>query len=355
MFSKLKFDVGGSAAAKRQKVWKRVVRSPELAVPKVLSLSANDEVLAIGSCFVNEIRAVLEQAKLTVHPLVDPQLGDLFIDKFKEISSWGAWDDRVHYQCFTPFTVRQEMEVAFGVREQIPEAVFARRYKGQDVFVDPYRRKVYARAKDDILEIRRRMNQQMRLGLEKSEILIITLGLVEAFKLKEFDLYLSEYNRLLDDEELEFVNGDYEQALQALTASLDLIRSAYPEKKIVLTVSPIPIARTFSDTDAITATMRGKSILRSCVDTLTQHYDNLYYWPSYEFAMWSGNAFREDDLRHIRPEAVSRITSAFCRAFFAEQVTEMVESSRLNDCSSQTPSRWSNLISRLPQPLRRAA
>jgi len=354
LFDKLSFSVGSSVSAKRQKAWKRVVRTPELAVPKELSLSASDEVLAIGSCFVNEIRAVLERAQLNVHPAIDPQLGELFVDQVKSDSAWGAWDEREHYQCFTPFTVRQEMEVAFGIREHDPDAILTRRFKGRSVLVDPYRRLVYARSKSDLLEIRRRMNQQLRLGLEKSEILIITLGLVEAFKLKAFDVYLSEYRSLIGDEHIEFVNGTYEQALEAITVSLDLIRSVYPQKKIVLTVSPIPISRTFSETDAITATMRGKSILRSCVDTLLQQYDNLYYWPSYEFAMWSDNVFREDDLRHLRPEAVAAITTAFCRAFFTDDVAERVAS--LSWIGNATPSRnrWHKLVDQLSRPLRRA-
>ena len=357
MLPALEFKIGCDASAKRQKVWKRVVKSPEITVAKIADLSDTDEVFAIGSCFANEIRAVLERVGVTVHPTIDPDLGELFLDEVKVNPRWGVWDERVHYQCFTPFTIQQEVETALGARQAEAESVFECRFKGKKVFVDPYRRSVYARSREDLLQIRERMNQRVRQGIARAKVIVMTLGLVEAFKIKGSDGFLAEYNPHISGEKLEFVNATYEQALEALTRTVDQILAAYPQKMIVVTVSPVPIARTFSDTDAITATMRGKSILRSCADTLAQRHNEVHYWPSYEYAMWSGNAFSEDDVRHICPNAVVKITSAFCRAFFSESIARRLVAMR----DSQTEelvgatSSWFGLKDRLRLPFRRAA
>ncbi len=335
MFPNLKFTVGEPATLEKQKKWKRVVQSPQLALPDSMSLTDQSEVLALGSCFVNEIRSVLERANLTVHPTIDPELHPLFIDDVKSPPAWGAWDERIHYQCFTPFTIQQEIEVACGVREQDPDAIFERKHKGENVFIDPYRRNVYAASRENLLEIRRRMNDRVRTGLEKCQLIIMTLGLVEAFRIPTFGAYLSEYTTIIGDEHIEFVTASYEQAFGAMATTMDLIRHRYPTKPVVLTVSPIPLNRTFSDVDAITATTRSKSILRTVVDSLQRRYEHVHYWPSYEYAMWSGVAFREDDMRHIRPEAVDAITSAFCRSFFTAEISDRIKASRRIDAPHQ--------------------
>lgn len=319
MFPNLRFAVGDDASAKRRTAWKRIVQTPELSTAKIASLAATDQVFAIGSCFANEIRAVLERAGVAVHPLIDPDLARLFPEETKTPPRWGPWDERVHYQCFTPMTIRQEIEIALGTWRPDPEAIFERRIKGRTVFIDPYRRGVYARTREELLEIRARMNQAVQRGVAEASLIVMTLGLVEAFRLVQHGGYLSEYNNHLGDEHLEFINAGYDEALAALTGAVDLVRAAYPEKPIVVTVSPIPISRTFMDSDAITATTRGKSILRTCAETLVQNYRHVHYWPSYEYAMWSGDAFGADR-RHVTPAAVQEITSAFCRAFFCDQV-----------------------------------
>jgi hypothetical protein len=332
MLPNLSFSITESPVAKRLKVWRHVFKTPEISALKQASLTAHDHVFALGSCFANEIRAALEQGGITVHPTMDASLAELFVDEVKIAPRWGDWDERVHYQCFTPFTIRQEAEIALGSWRPSDDSIFECRIKGQKVFVDPYRRSVYARSRDDALEIRSRMDQRIREGIQKAEILVFTLGLVETFQLRHWGGYISEYNPALGEAQLDFVNADYDQIHSELNETMKLIRSAHPDKKVVFSVSPIPIARTFSDMDAISATMRAKSILRTCADSMTRTYENVIYWPSYEFAMWSGNAFCAEDGRHIRPEAVKQITSAFCRAFYSDSIARQIE--RATECSS---------------------
>ncbi|QDV11932.1 GSCFA family protein [Rosistilla oblonga] len=325
MLAGLKFTVGCEASAKRQKVWRRVVQSPAITVPRYASLTAADQVYVIGSCFANEIRAVLERVGVKVHPAIDPRIGALLMDELKIDPSWGRWDERAHYQCFTPFSICQEIELALGVKESDPETILECRFKGKTAFMDPFRRSVYASSRADALEIRERMSERIKQGLDKAKVIVMTLGLVESFQITGWEGHLAEYSSHVDESKLRFVNASYDQVLQVMTRALDLLFSAFPEKHVVLTVSPIPVARTFSGADAVTATMRAKSILRSCADTLTCRYPAVTYWPSYEYAMWSGTAFRSDDLRHIRPAAVREITSAFCRSYFSESLARRVD------------------------------
>ncbi|MEL6680565.1 MAG: GSCFA domain-containing protein, partial [Pseudomonadota bacterium] len=105
----------------------------------------------------------------------------------------------------------------------------------------------------------------------------------------------------------------------------------------------IPLNRTFTQLDVISATMRAKSILRTACDEMQARYDNVHYWPSYEFVMWSGEGFREDDVRHVRREVAHEITRSFCRAFFdpadATRILGRLEGMDLADPAPPPPRR----------------
>jgi hypothetical protein len=41
--------------------------------------------------------------------------------------------------------------------------------------------------------------------------------------------------------------------------------------------------------------------------------------------MWSGNAFRNDDLRHVKQATVNNITRSFCESFFSPHLAATVQ------------------------------
>lgn len=322
MLKDLKFiPLKGKEIKKHFKIWSRIASDQVLPTPSYDFFNEETEVFVIGSCFANEIRSVLERVEITVHPKIDSEIAPLFPEELKVAPSWGGWDERVHYQCYTPMSIQQEISQALGDWEMEDEAVIETSKDGKSIFWDPYRRSVYANSREDLLRIRSMMNERIRDGIAKANFIIITLGLVEAYRLKNFSGYAAELIPAFM-KETNFENLSYEQAHAAVADVCDKINNAYPDKKIIISVSPIPLNRTFAATDVITATTRGKSILRVVADAVVEKRDYVFYWPSYEYVMWSGRAFREDDLRHVTPEIVNEITSAFLSSFFSEKVAQ---------------------------------
>jgi hypothetical protein len=321
MLSDLKFTpFKGAKLPKQFQIWSRIRYDQVIPVVQRDLFTQDSGLFVLGSCFANEIRAALDAVGIKVYPAIDPELKPLVPDAIKqEISSWGEWDERVHYQCYTPCTLQQEVNVALGHWLPEDEAVYEGTIDGQPVYWDMYRRGLYANSREDLLAIRRKMNENVRDGLEKADAVVMTLGLAEAQKLKNFSGYASELNPAFL-KELEFENLSYDQVLAILTDICDKIFAAYPSKKIIFSISPIPLNRTFTGDDVVTATTRAKCMLRTAADAVAQKYDNVYYWPSYEYVMWSGRAFCADDIRHIRPEIVNEITEAFCRGYFSEEI-----------------------------------
>lgn len=326
MLKDLKFiPLKGIDIKKQFKIWSRIASDQVLPTPSYNFFDEEAEAFVIGSCFANEIRAVLEKIDITVHPKIDPEISSLFPPELKRAPSWGEWDERVHYQCYTPMSIQQEISLALGNWQMEDDAIIESKKEGRSIFWDPYRRSVYAYTREDLLRIREIMNERIRDGILKSDVIIITLGLVEAYNLKNYHGYAAELNPAFIKDTC-FENLSYEQAHAAVANVCDSINKVYPTKKIIISVSPIPLNRTFTKKDVISATTLGKSILRVVADSVVENRDFVYYWPSYEYVMWAGRAFRDDDLRHIKTEIVNEITKAFCNSFFSKEVARKIDS-----------------------------
>lgn len=82
-----------------------------------------------------------------------------------------------------------------------------------------------------------------------------------------------------------------------------------------MTVSPVPLARTFSDNDILTANTEGKRILRAALGALARDCQAVTYFPSYELVMANYPvSFRDDDGRHVDNWIVSKIVETFRKA-----------------------------------------
>lgn len=79
--------------------------------------------------------------------------------------------------------------------------------------------------------------------------------------------------------------------------------------KVILMVSPIPIAQTYSASDAILADSLSKAILRVCAERVAKKYSHVDYFPAWEMIASKGRAaFTADGLR-IAPKIVKETVS----------------------------------------------
>lgn len=107
--------------------------------------------------------------------------------------------------------------------------------------------------------------------------------------------------------------GDsYEENYANLKRIVEIIQQVRPNARIVMTVSPVALARTFGDQDIVSANSEGKSILRAAVGAIAREFDAVTYFPSYELVMANSPfSFREDDGRHVASWIVSKIVKTF--------------------------------------------
>jgi hypothetical protein len=149
-------------------------------------------------------------------------------------------------------------------------------------------------------------------GILEADIYIITLGLIETWRNKKTGRYLCMAPGREQMDDAEFILSDFQSNLENMRRVCRLVKEHAAGKKIVLTVSPVPLARTYTGRDIVVANMESKSLLRTVAGQIEREFDNVVYWPSYEIAAYED--IYEEDGRHVTKAAVAKIINSFIEA-----------------------------------------
>ncbi|MEX0803117.1 MAG: GSCFA domain-containing protein [Haliea sp.] len=300
--------------------WKKTCRGSRLSFVRKPVLCRDYKVMTIGSCFALEIRAALRRHGFDVYP----KYGDIVFDpKLQTLAKLPKRDDINHYNTFT---IRAEFERALFDRHLKPDdfvkySALWRQMLGDskgEIWQDPYRKHVYAANEAAILDLSRKIDACMRDAILTSDIYIITLGLTEVWRNDRNGMVVNQTpDRELDGRAsgFTFERSNYEQNYENMRSVCSLLAERFPEKKIVLTVSPVALSRTYSGNDIVVANMESKCTLRAVAAAITKEFDNVLYWPSFEIAM-ARDIYQEDG-RHVTHDGVKSIMDQFLAVHLA--------------------------------------
>ncbi len=158
--------------------------------------------------------------------------------------------------------------------------------------------------------------------LEKSDVLIITLGTAWVFINNNTDKVVSNCHKRLAKE---FTRKLLD--IRETTELLFSIANMFPDKKIIFTVSPI---RHFKD--GAHGNQISKSTLLLSIDNITANCPWCKYFPSYEIMMDELRDYRfyAEDMLHPSPLAVKYIFGKFRQAYISDTaIKQMAENLRL--------------------------
>ena len=299
--------------------WGVFHRAPNMMVPDRKLLGPDTTLFAMGSCFALELRTAMMKRGLVVYPDYMSVSYDPTAQVYDKIPV------RYALQHFDTFTMRQEFERAFGLWPdrarsfcKVTGAYVNQLLNATEVYQDPTRKMIYGKTPEALRDLSDRIDTAVREGIERAEVFVLTLGLTEAWQHRETGRYLctppgAGYGGA---EELgSFQLTTFEQNRDNMRAILDQLFARYPDKQVVLSVSPVHLERTYAPVDVGTASTESKSILRAVAGELSRAYPNVTYFPSYEMAaFWRVPVFIEDG-RHVRQDFADRVVSAFISAF----------------------------------------
>jgi GSCFA family len=147
--------------------------------------------------------------------------------------------------------------------------------------------------------------------LPKADIVIVTLGLIEAW----YDSLTGSYlNRMPPTDRIREEPDRFSLHVMDVDEAYPLLDDAFRGlaergQQILLTVSPVPLTATFSEECAIVANSFSKAVLRVCAHRLANTISAVDYFPSYEMVMSSGLARFSKDNVHVQDEFVREIVS----------------------------------------------
>ena len=183
-------------------------------------------------------------------------------------------------------------------------------------------------------------------------LLVFTLGLTETWQhLPSGTVYPTAPGTIAgryDPAAHGFINFRAAEIRQDFLNLREVFRAANPDVKFLLTVSPVPLTATASDAHVLPATVYSKSVLRSVAGELTEDFDDIDYFPSFEIVSSPPAAARffEANLRSVKPRGVRRVMRAFLSAHADEAEGRVGKAARRGSRRpmAQAPSRADDLI-----------
>lgn len=264
------------------------------AIEPGFSISKDQSVFTIGSCFARNVEQVLRDQGISV-PTMDFQAPQ---------EEAPGQPNRVLNQ-YNPGTMMQCVRDAGAVvtKDGLYKSGFT---EVVDCLLATGGRSV---GKKRALERRQQITDLYRTGLERSEVVVITLGLVEAWYDLETGLYLNEAppRKIIEKDKARF---EFRQMgvseCQDLVFNMLQTLTQPGHRKVLLTVSPVPLQATFAGGDAVCRNSYSKSVLRVVAELASQTFTDVDYFPSYEIITTSGLYSLGPDNIHVRPKVVER-------------------------------------------------
>lgn len=220
---------------------------------------------------------------------------------------------------YTTSMLHQWLSWAFGNSQQSTE-----HWKSSGLFLDPTRPNIEPTGFEYLEEMFDARNNTLNCLLEclkRSDVLMFTLGLTERWINQssgyEYQICPGIKGGDYDSNLHKFHNHDYVSTRYNLERSIEIMRKINPKLNIILTVSPVPLTATMSNSHILTASQYTKSILRAVAGDVSNNCDFVDYFPSYEVvnSPTSRGILYKSNQRQITRTGVDLVINQFISAF----------------------------------------
>ena len=302
--------------------WKNAVAHSNGPTPNGLyqtkwSIAPAESIATAGSCFAQHIGSRLKQHNFKVLDL-EPAPPRLALNDRKPFG-FSIYSAR-YGNIYTTRQLLQLAQEAFGEISQ--QHIVWQNASG--LYVDALRPGVEPlglTSPGEVLAHRAYHLQKVREMLETMDLMFFTMGLTEAWVHRESGtVYPTAPGTLAghyDPELFAFKNFSFNEVLRDFLAFRKLVHARRKNTcRFVITVSPVPLAATASNKHVMLATVYSKSVLRAVAGALSDQFDDIDYFPSYEIITnpWSDVCFYDTDKRSVTSDGVNAVMSIFFAA-----------------------------------------
>ena len=306
------------------------VVDPVVSMP--FRIDRHEKVATAGSCFAQHIGRHLAARGFSLliteraHPIVPTETAKL-----------------MHYGVYTArygniYTTRQALQLlrrAYGTFTPREEPWS----DGAGNWFDPFRPTIQPNgftSREELEADRTQHFRAVRAMFETADVLIFTLGLTEAWVSREdgavFPVCPGVSGGTFDANRYAFVNFSADEVLADLRTFLTEVRAVRPKLRVIVTVSPVPLAATAEPRHVWTSTTYSKAALRIAAEAISQE-PNTAYFPSYEVITSPTNRcnYYADDLRSVTETGVEHVMRLFFQHLAGENEEVQVVSDIHNE------------------------
>ena len=274
------------------------------------TINPDDEIFTIGSCFARNIEVALKNNNFSV-PSADV--------KFPKEELWiGTHSQSGLMNKYTPQAMLNELEYVFNDTYKDEDFLIE---SGDGRYIDMQLHSGQSTSYQRGIERRQQIKSMIKQFVTNADVIVVTLGLVEVWWDSHNEIYLNEMpsKALIDKhaDRFEFQTMTPDQVFTSVSSIVEILKENTKDNAwIMLTVSPVPLARTFRDQDVILANMYSKSLLRVAAELECQKSESVEYFPSYESVMLSNRDHTwESDQIHVEQEAIRNITNRMVKNY----------------------------------------
>ena len=274
-------------------------------------IQPSDKIVTAGSCFAQHVARYLREFGRPCFE-TEPAYPLLPTDVARQYN-YGLYSAR-YGNIYTSRQLLQLWRRATG-RFQPRDDIWGQPGK----WFDPFRPTIQPGGFPTLEEYRRDREQHLRAvraAFENMDVFIFTLGLTECWVSREdgaaYPVCPGVAAGTFDPSRHEYVNLSVDDVVSDIASFLEEVRAENPLLRVILTVSPVPLAATAEPTHVLSATTYSKSVLRVAAEQIAR-LPMVYYFPSYEIVTTAGPAWLAPDRRSVLEPAVGHVMSLFFR------------------------------------------
>ncbi|WP_449421534.1 GSCFA domain-containing protein [Rhodanobacter lindaniclasticus] len=283
--------------------------------PLPFRIDADARVVTAGSCFAQHVSRHLREQGLAcfetepAHPLLSDQLAAAF--------NYGIYAAR-YGNIYSARQLLQLWRRVTGAFTPVDDM-----WASAKGWYDPFRPTIQPggfASPREYREDRRQHFAAVRRAFTEMDVFVFTLGLTECWASREdgavYPLCPGVAAGEFDARKHELLNFSVNEVTIDLCAFIDEVRQINPSLRVILTVSPVPLAATAEPQHVLVATTYSKAVLRVAAEQACR-LPGVYYFPSYEIISAAGPAYFAEDRRSVSEQGVRHVMSLFFRHLMA--------------------------------------
>ena len=306
-------------AQPRHAFWRDAIArvEPDAIDPVVnfaLQVDSHTKIATAGSCFAQHIARNLVRHGFSYHVAepAHPLLSKQQIEQY----NYGTFSAR-YGNIYTSRQLLQLFLRAYGEFDPVDDCWFDSEHA---CWIDPFRPNIQPEgfsSREELLLDRQQHFAAVRSLFESLDVFVFTLGLTELWSHRQdgaaYPLCPGVAGGQYDPTLHAFENLSVAQVVADMREFLVRLRIVNPASRVILTVSPVPLIATGTQTHVLCATTYSKSVLRVAAETLVHDVAGVHYFPSYEIITSNASRGRyyAADCRDVTEEGVAHVMRLF--------------------------------------------